>query len=423
LIKEANEMSVSWKKDYEPIPVLKKIESARKVRSDGKVIFEGWEFREYVTVVHSMLDFPENMPEETSRSAVSKAIFTAGEKGEITTKSLLAEVNKLEHKYQSQPTEKYVLATSISIDSSLKLKRIRVGNTTITFEKQLPAKFRTEIEKVAKDVENQLFASAPTDYLYVRIYTSARSIPQAANQALDTLDFVRGIWNWTLNMRHSIRSTLGGKPKPINEIILGPFHTLHKPDGALIGDMWWWEPSYLGAITPFSFKKEELEKVDESFKYVRKIFKTHNYPQLIQNAFIRYARALDERVWTTAFLKLWSILELLTATNTSRANYDTTKERVAFLYAERDYHMQALQHLREYRNSAVHFDKSNSAMETYLYQLKNYVEYLFRFHLSKKYKLESIQDVAEFLSLPYDDKILKNQIDKRKLARKYHDYA
>src|SRR5258706_1602005 len=252
-------MSVSWNKKYDPIQVINKIESARKIGSDGKVQFAGWGFQEYVTVIFSMLDFPEDIPEVDARGLVSKAMFNSGAKGEITTKSLISEVNKLEQKYESAPIEKYILATSISINTSSKLKRITFDNTSIVFESSLPAKFQQEINKLSKDTEEALFASLPTNYLSVKVHTSAKSIGHAANQALDTLDFTRGIWNWVLNMQHSIRMSIGGKPKPVNNIILGPLHTLHKPNGELaVKDLWWDEPSYSCAVLPFSFQHDGL---------------------------------------------------------------------------------------------------------------------------------------------------------------------
>lgn len=156
--------------------------------------------------------------------------------------------------------------------------------------------------------------------------------------------------------------------------------------------------------------------------------KRHKYPHVIQNAFIRYTRALDERDWTTAFLKLWSILELLT--DTSKANYDTTIKRTAFLYKEREYNIQVLQHLKKYRNLSVHLDMGNSEIETYLYQLKNYVETLLSFHLQNKFNFDTIQEAAEFLSLPHEEEVLVSQerdftkqIKKRKLARRFRGYT
>ena len=424
-------MSVTWNnKEYQPEKVIEKIEAARKTGNDGnKVQFIGWGFQEFAALIYSMLDFSNEIPEIDARGFVSKAIFNAAAKGAITTKSLIAEINRLEKAYESLPIEKYVLVSSISLSSSWKINKVKTANSLILFDNVLPAKFRKETDALLENAEHLLFANRPTNYLGVRVYVSAKSVHHAADQALETLDFTRGVWNWLLNKRYSRRMSWAGKPEPVNNIILGPIHTLHKPSGKLAAtEVWWYEPNYLGAVKLFSPRQEEVEGISKSFDYVKKVFKKHKYPHVIQNAFIRYTRALDERDWTTAFLKLWSILELLT--DTGKANYDTTIKRTAFLYKEREYNIQVLQHLKKYRNSSVHLDMGNSEMETYLYQLKNYVETLLGFHLHNKFSFDTIQEAAEFLSLPYEEEILLSQekdfttqIKKRKLARKFRGYT
>jgi len=72
----------------------------------------------------------------------------------------------------------------------------------------------------------------------------------------------------------------------------------------------------------------------------------------------------------------------------------------------------------------------NSEIETYLYQLKNYVETLLSFHLQNKFNFDTIQEAAEFLSLPHEEEVLVSQerdftkqIKKRKLARRFRGYT
>lgn len=414
-------MPVSWNKEYNPSQVIEKLETTRKIGNDGKVSFEGWGHQEFVALLYSMLSFPDDIPEIDARRMVSKAIFSSGANGIITAQSFLTEISKMERDYQKSPIERFALASSISISTFSKIPKIRLGHNLIIFERSLPRKFREESASLLKHAEQSLFANLPTDYLSVRVHISAKSIHHAADQALEALDFTRGVWNWALNRRHSIRMSWGGKPKPVNNIILGPLHSLHKPNGELAAkDNWWYEPSYLGAIQPFSPKQDELDGMNKSFEHVKKVLKTHKYSQVVQNAIIRYTRALDERDWSTAFLKLWSILELLTDTN--RASYEVTIKRTAFLYQERDYHFQVLQHLREYRNASVHFDKGNSEMETYLYQIKGYVETLIGFHVNNRYGFETIQEAAGFLSSSHEDEALKKQIEKLNFARKFRGY-
>jgi hypothetical protein len=215
--------------------------------------------------------------------------------------------------------------------------------------------------------------------------------------------------------------SFGGKRKPINKIILGPLHTLHTSTGHLATtDTWWYEPSYMGAINPLSLSQNELESIYRTLQTVRKWLAKHKYAEAIQNAIIRYSRALDERDFATAFIKLWGVLELLT--DTIGASYDTAIKRTAFLFEEREYHLQILQHLRRHRNLSIHFDKDNSEIETCLYQLKYFVEHLIWFHLNNVFDFSTLQDAASFLSLPHDNSVLKNQIAKLRNAQKFHGY-
>lgn len=414
-------MPVSWNKKYSPVEVIEKLEATRKSDDKGKVSFSGWGHQEFKTLIYSMLNFSEVMPEIDARQTVSRAIFIAGARGKITAKTLLTEINKLEKKYHSNPSERYALSTSISLSQSIVIPRIRFGRTQIIFEPSLPKKFEKEASKILVSAKQSLFAEIPKNYLKVRVHISARSIHHAATQALDDLNLTRAIWNWVLNKGHTFRFSYGGKPKPVNKIILGPVHTIHEVNGILAAkNNWWYEPTYLGAISPYSPKKNESDIIIRSFLYAKELLKTHKYPEVLKSAFIRYTMALDERNWTTAFLKLWSILELLT--DTTQAAYDVTIRRTAFLYQERDYQLQVLKHLREYRNSSVHFDKESSEIEIYLYQLKNYVEDLLNFHLRNHFGFQTHQESTEFLDLPYKDKILKTKIEKLELARKFFGY-
>jgi hypothetical protein len=117
--------------------------------------------------------------------------------------------------------------------------------------------------------------------------------------------------------------------------------------------------------------------------------------------------------------------------------------RAAFLYdaQERDLHKQVLKHLKNYRHGSVHAGEVSEAIETYLYQLKRYVEDLMEFHLTSHPKSSlgfgNFDEAIRFLSQPTDPpaaqkKIsdLRNQVRDKKLeidtaekARAYHSRA
>lgn len=298
-------MTVLWNKEFDPSQVVTRIESSRKLKENGEVEFEGWGLQDYISLIYSMLSFSDNLSESDARQFIFKAIFTNGAKGSITVQNLLSEINRLDQKYQSSPIERFVLATTISIDDYSIIQNIRLGRTQIIFEQELSKKFHRFSNPLMKHAEEGLFAKLPNNYLNVRVHISSKSARYAAEQALEAIDFVRGVWNWSLNRRHPTRMSFGGKPKPVNNIILGPVHTIHKPNGKLaINDTWWYEPSYLGSIQPFNATTEEVEKMNNILNHVIKVLNKHKYRPILQNAIIRYTRALDERDWTTSFNKL-----------------------------------------------------------------------------------------------------------------------
>ncbi len=94
-------------------------------------------------------------------------------------------------------------------------------------------RFSKELVVLKEAAKNDLFTEAPKNYVAVRVHVSAKSSAQAAENALDSLDLIRGIWNLYENRRHAFRYSFGGKPKPVNKYILSPFHFLHYPSGKL----------------------------------------------------------------------------------------------------------------------------------------------------------------------------------------------
>ena len=103
-------------------------------------------------------------------------------------------------------------------------------------------------------------------------------------------------------------------------------------------------------------------------------------------------------------MRLGSVLELLT--NTEYSSYEVTVRRASNIFEDRDYQFQVLQYLRKCRNDFVNHDASDSGVETNLYQLKNVVEALIKFHLGNNFGFSSIQEVGTFLSLPRENQAL-----------------
>ena len=430
-------MGVSVKNSQYDLSLLaRKLEAARiKPGASSMVVaelsggqkgvkFEGFSFREYETVLFGMLSFPDEIPEVDARRIVTQSIFQTAASGKITKERLLATLNRLTNEYLSQPLQRFVLATQISIrlpPSLERLPRIRRGDNVVMFG-TWPRRFFQERDRAdfMEGVKYILGAEIPNGYMGVRVSVKGRTIYQAANEALGTLNLIRGVWNWLENQHHYFRWS-SGRREPVNRIVLGPLHTLHNAQGRLIEpSVWWYEPNYSVPIAVWQLSEDHIQKMYSFYKKVQKRLKGLTYGEKIEEAIVRYSGALDERDWESAFLRLWGVLELLTG---NPGSYSVMIRRVGWLFGEQEfaYHQQVLWALKDYRNGIVHFDHNSHEAEAHLYQLKNYVEAMLRFLVWNRYNFKSFDEVIMFLSLPVKRQDIVRQLDIRKAALDYQE--
>ena len=209
-----------------------------------------------------------------------------------------------------------------------------------------------------------------------------------------------------------------GLREPINGIVLGPVHTIHQVSGKVASDNWWYDPDYIKPIKPYDIAKD-LSAIYQFEKRIRNSLRQLRYRDKIEWAFREYTRALDHRNWHTAFLALWSVLEVLT--HSGGDNYKVTIRRASFIFKEPDLHREILNHLRESRNAFVHSNKNSDDIELYTYQLKRYIEALLLFHINNGRSFSNIQEVAEFLDLPIDLTVLSKKIRLSRLATRFRN--
>jgi len=306
-------MKICWQKGYCPDVIVSKLESCAK-RSGSKVVgFTGFEFSVYQSVLYSMLEFGPSylIPASDAIKIIFKAAIAAGGKGKITTDSLLLEIESLADEHMDLPLERYVLATCLSISSSASLPRLyfqgQKHRTEIIFESSLPEDYQEAAAEILAKASNVHSAIHLKKYLSTRIHISARSDAGAAEEALNLLAWVRGIWNLHLNRKtlHSIAYTddpLTKKPSPVNKIVLGPIHTLHRIGGELVPGKYWYESRYYAAREPYNPSTQDTVNIYNALQYARRSYAASQYSEILMDAVIRYARALDGWDWSNAFL-------------------------------------------------------------------------------------------------------------------------
>lgn len=408
-------MCASWNDRYRPDLLASSFERIKNHdKTSGNVSFRGFEFQDYLTVLCSTVNLSNDIPEIERHGIINGAVFKAAGKGVITTKSLLKEISALEASYLGKKESPFVFATTVSIADNAKLPNAKIGSATITFSRELPRQFTSARKRIESKSARHLIKKTPARFLTVRVRVKGRTAYDAVNRALNEFDLLRGIWNLGLIM--GMFRVSSGQKRSVNIIVLGQLHTLHDPTGQLSTETFWYEPEFDESFTPYDWNKTDV-KMKAFVKKVRRKLKRCPYDNILADGIIRYVRALDYRDLNVAFLKLWSVLEFLT--DTLKEKYDRTIKRAAFLYRQRDYHLQVLNHLRDNRNRSVHTGAESAETETLVYQLKRYVEELIVFHLDEGKNFKTFGEAAEFLDLSTDKDLLAKRLALYKQAIKF----
>jgi hypothetical protein len=134
------------------------------------------------------------------------------------------------------------LIASLSIKYKSNLKWIQIDGNRIYFSPQLPKKYKQE--KIYSYLKANNIHNNPLNYTVVRIFVKGRTETEATEGALNSLDLLRGIWNFSINRTKKGRASMG-KLKPINNIRKGPFQTLHKKNGDLATMTIWYDTNYV----------------------------------------------------------------------------------------------------------------------------------------------------------------------------------
>jgi hypothetical protein len=398
--------------------LARRIEAIRTTNPDGRVAFDGPRFTDLEMVFRTAIDWDESLSDYERDRIAFNAPFVAARAGQVTKDALLKAVHELEAKeFAAKPTD-YVVVTTLTVRYHAQLKKVRVRNVQFSFFQKLPKKYDRD------PIRNPFFlgdmVDVPDDFVVVCAKVSAKSVHAAAAEALTALSVLRGIWNYTINRRTTMTLPVGGvrQTKPINKILLGPVHTVHFPQGALAEKAYW----HNGSFEPEAPENlaEEWAMIQKSTSRCLRWYHVSAYKKEITDMWVRYAFALDHADREVTFLKLWSLLELLTGTNGEK--YDETIRRTLFMCDDRELHRMILEHLRDRRNAMIHLDDSSSKVEQHIYQLKRYVEELLRLHLlfgRLKKRFPSLNAVGEFLALPPEPTILK---ERQRIYRQAFDF-
>jgi len=406
-----------WKDKCDPDPLIRRMEATRSVKDDGQVQFSGMDIITVPARLENIVELNPLVTQQDKHIIVWSAIRNAGKKGALSSDTVIEEIKKLEKDYLSKREQKFILISTLSINSQkYKLPNLQIDGNRITFS---PKSAKYFIKHIAQNQyikwhirENKI----PNDYTWVKTTVSAKGIHNAVQKALRALSLFRGELNYLINYgTHSFSS--GSKPKPINKIRYGPIHTLHKPDGKLVDDIFWYEEDCFELAKAYNIAGL-FDKIMNSLSGFRKQLCRSKIKDILENAILLYNAALDSHSFDTAFIKLWATLELLTGTGRDR--YDITVKRTAFIFKDAEAIKGHLNILKDCRNNIVHKGYMEGQKEILLNDLKLYVEQLIGFFLWNVKGLKNFGEIKQLLDSCPDKKVLENKLRINKMAQKLH---
>lgn len=356
------------------------------------------------------------MPEREERGVIAEAVSSVGRVDKLTAPKVLWAITEREACFSARSEEPYILVTSVSAHHFEGIGAEELGGATFAFDRFVPEPFGSQHEEARRNSEQHVLGRLPRpgitmrSYTGVRVSVSGKSQEEAKERALDSLDLLRGMWNLGINRNIGDRTSVGMRTSN-NKVSLGPVHSLHHPDGQLVGRPCL-ETDYAGPVISYRMGCD-WGYVKEYEEWVREELGRIPYRRDLEEVTRSYARALDRRDWDTSFVRLWAVLETLTYTG--RVPYEMTEKRTLSLVKEKDtpYHRQILKHLTRYRNRTVHAGHETLATQTLLFQLKFYVERLLEFHLSADPAFGSFEEAARFLDPPKDLAALRERTRRR----------
>lgn len=403
----------SKRKDTDLAGLAARAERA-KAEGDPTGFISGGIYSDFSIILGGYIVFNDEIPETEQKRIILKATLPPYLTRPITENSLLESCSLLEKEYLAQPKNAYRILTEVSLQWTINVPRIRIGDVSLTFKPKLNKAYR-ERARLANDVKWDLNFELPHSYMRVSAFVYARSTYEAAQKSLDAVDLVRASWNLALNRGKTWRYSSGRTP-PINDIHLSPFHTVHKADGSLATNEFWYEPRYSKPAQIFT-DKTKFERVLAFARNLRIGLSKLKYREDIESALIRYVRALDTTDLNDTFLSLWSLLEYLT--DSSNTTYKVTTRRAAFLFADRESSNLVLSNLTNHRNRFVHVGSESENIESLVFQLKRYVNALLLFHLGNRFGFASRAEAAQFMDLPTSKSELDLKILRLQQARRY----
>lgn len=390
--------SVKWRGKFNHSLILKKIDATRTVSPLGGVSFVGFEVKQLLPVLHSMLDFPEEANDLDRPNLIWRSL--AAVRGQLTPSSFLVELNRRLEQKLSTKQETFHVLTSISLSPNVGRPSHQIGGVRVRL---LSADYLPRYRDPRSVLIGQQSLPAGASELgFRRVIATVRAndAHMAVEKALRAVDLLRACWCFVTNLEMEFGGTSW---RPINMVRLGAVHTCHHPDGKVAVGTVWFEPHHDGKA-PRGADPKEAPHAEQMLTDLR----SSPLRVELEDAMVGYVRALDGFDQNAAFLSLWTVIERLVSPG--RADFNAFVQRCAFLFEDGEFHTEVLKHLKQYRNEFVHAGRSTAQAKSHCYELQFYFRALVDFHLGQRKFFTTLADANAMLDLPPNPAELRRQL-------------
>ncbi|WP_426781115.1 hypothetical protein [Pseudomonas syringae] len=367
----------------------------------------------YLDALFGFIKHTHKLDNETLSSIITSTMEACYRKNKLSKPDeVLQEFDKACNQ-KSRKQEPYRIITEINIKNIYSIPRLTINSCTINFYNALPQKY-----KKTRDAHFLLHPEIknPTqeNYTSVCISTKAANKDHAIDTAIEALDIVRALFQIGFKKNRNITATPKEYEYPTHSIVqCGKLHTIHSPNGKLIGSEYWVNLSFQEKKKATSLKRPE--NTCEHLKKAVQRLKACSYSGYTLQALTNYVDAVDRADPELRFMKLWSTLEKLTMCDDT----NNVVRRASFFYEERALHQAILLSLRNSRNSHIHGGHPPINIELKNYQLCSFIEHMLNFFISNPFRYSTIDEIKSLISLPTQAKDLKTQIATLKTVQKF----
>lgn len=410
----------TWKKGFDRHAILNELKKIRIFDQHGKCSFVASWYAFWHPVLESAIRSSKN-----AEFLKARCIKSALRDSDITLNDPQQFLSRCNIEYRSQrkrPTSNYYAVFDITYEGPRIFRRLRNKDAEIFWHGGLTSSFsenctaaRIRIFEENPEMRRSLDRQKLTSII---VKVKAYDENHAFSLATDNIDVVRGILNITANRQKSLVSLIfTSQPHAVNRFRLGPIHSLHKEDGDLATQQFWYEPFWAHNTETIRWKNTE----NELAKFMRKQWKslhTSSLYDFLREAIIRYCRSLDSHDPKISIIELWSTLEFIFNSQSERS--DSVIDRTQRLFSDQTQIRQVLLHIREIRNSTAHSGASkDDDWNPILFQAELIVNRMIYWIMTNQKLFHSKEDVCTFFSIAGDSQKRKKDLKLRRDFEKF----